>query len=135
MTPALFFHRQTRGIRITVRPAYVAEQSDPLARRYVFAYFVRIENVGDVAARLLTRRWLIHDAGGEDTEVRGDGVIGEQPLIQPGRVHEYSSFCVLTSPAGHMEGEYHFVQTDGVAFDAEIPRFTLDANAPAGPVH
>lgn len=130
-----FFYRETDGIRVTVRPAYLPEQSDPAGRKFVFAYFVRIENVGAIAARLLSRRWLIHDAAGEDTEVIGDGVIGEQPLLQPGGVHEYSSFSVLKSPAGHMEGHYHFARADGIQFDALIPRFTLDANASAGPVH
>ncbi|MGB7211443.1 MAG: Co2+/Mg2+ efflux protein ApaG [Gemmatimonadales bacterium] len=135
MTPLPFYHRETERIRVTVRPAYVAEQSDPGGRKFVFAYFVRIENVGTIAARLLSRRWLIHDANGEDTEVIGDGVIGEQPLLQPGGVHEYSSFSVLKSPVGHMEGHYHFSRADGVHFDALIPRFILDANASTGPVH
>ena len=135
MTPLPFYYRETDGIRITVRPAYLPEQSDPAARKFVFAYFVRIENVGAVAARLLSRRWLIHDAGGDDTEVIGDGVIGEQPLLEPRGVHEYSSFSVLKSPAGHMEGHYHFVRADGGHFEALIPRFIVDATASTGPVH
>ncbi|MGH7590042.1 MAG: ApaG domain, partial [Gemmatimonadales bacterium] len=81
MPPLPFYHRETERIRVTVRPAYVADQSDPGGRKFVFAYFVRIENVGTIAARLLSRRWLINDANGEDTEVIGDGVIGEQPLL------------------------------------------------------
>ncbi|MFI5235440.1 MAG: Co2+/Mg2+ efflux protein ApaG [Gemmatimonadales bacterium] len=135
MPTPLFFYRETDGIRITVRPAYLPEQSEPGARRFVFTYFVRIENVGSVAGRLLSRRWLIHDSTGEDTEVIGDGVIGEQPLIPAGGVHEYNSLCVLKSPSGYMEGQYHFTRPDGSHFDAEIPRFALTATASAGPVH
>lgn len=130
-----FFYRETNQIRVTVRPLYLPEESRPNARQYVFAYFVRIENVGQQPAQLVTRRWLIHDDGGEDTEVEGDGVVGEQPVLSPGGVHEYHSFCVLQSPTGHMEGEYRFLRSDGHRFAAEIPRFTLDALNAAGPLH
>jgi ApaG protein len=128
---APFFYRETEGIRVTVRPLYLVDQSQPAMGQFVFAYFVRLENVGESPARLLSRRWLIHDSIGEDTEVVGDGVVGEQPRIAPGQVHEYQSFCVLKSPNGYMEGQYHFVRDDGSAFDAEIPRFLLAAD-PAG---
>ena len=104
-TPA-FFYRMTNGIRVTVRPAYPPEQSIPEQQQFVFAYFVRLENVGTRAAQLRSRRWRIHDSIGEDSEVAGDGVVGEQPLLAVGGVHEYQSFCVLKSPNGHMEGEY-----------------------------
>ena len=124
-----FFYRETLGIRVTVRPAYVRDQSRPWQRQFVFAYAVRIENVGLQAAQLLSRRWLIHDSTGEETEVVGDGVVGEQPLIAPGRSHEYQSFCVLKSPRGYMEGQYFFVREDGSRFEAAIPRFELDAEA------
>lgn len=123
--PLPFYYRQTDGIRITVRPSYVPEQSQPSLRQYVFAYQVRIENVGGDTAQLLSRRWLIHDSAGQDTEVVGDGVVGQQPVIAPGRVHEYQSFCVLKSPVGSMEGHYRFVRQDGTTFDAKIPRFAL----------
>jgi ApaG protein len=86
---------------------------------------VRIENVGGQSAQLLSRRWRIHDGIGEDIEVEGEGVVGEQPLIGPGKVHEYQSFCVLKSPSGYMEGTYRFVRADGTTFEAEIPRFNL----------
>lgn len=122
-----FFHRQTESIRITVRPTYLREQSRPGAAQFVFAYHVRIENVGDQSAQLLTRRWQIHDEIGEDTQVEGEGVVGEQPVIAPGRVHEYRSFCVLKSPRGWMEGEYRFTRADGSRFEASIPRFDLAA--------
>jgi ApaG protein len=122
------FYRETAGLRVTVRPSYLRDQSRPHARQYVFAYQVRLENIGGQAAQLLTRKWHIHDSIGEDTEVEGEGVIGEQPVIHPGRVHEYRSFCVLKSPRGHMEGHYRFVRADGTHFDAIIPRFELEVD-------
>jgi ApaG protein len=125
-----FFYRETEGIRVTVRPTYLREQSRPYAGQYVFAYQVRIENVGAQAAQLMTRRWEIHDSAGEVTEVEGEGVVGEQPLLYPGRVHEYRSFCVLKSPRGHMEGRYRFVRADGTRFEAVIPRFELEIDSP-----
>ena len=122
-----FFYRLSNGVRITVRPVYLRDQSDPAAQRYVFAYFVRIENVSDGPVQLLSRRWLIHDEGGEDTEVVGDGVVGEQPVIASGHVHEYQSFCVLKSGQGYMEGAYTLIRADGTSFSADIPRFKLSA--------
>jgi ApaG protein len=130
--PQPFFYRETDGVRITVRPQYLADQSRPSQRHFVFAYHVRIENVGRQAAQLVTRRWLIHDSVGRDTEVEGEGVVGEQPVVAPGKVHEYQSFCVLQSGSGHMEGSYHFVRADATAFDAVIPRFILDAEQAPG---
>jgi ApaG protein len=127
-----FYYRLTNGIRITVRPLWLPERSRPGAGEFVFAYFVRIENVGDQAARLLSRRWLIHDSNGEESVVEGEGVVGEQPLLQPGEVHEYQSFCVLASVSGYMEGEYRFRREDGVGFSAAIPRFLLEARQTAG---
>ena len=130
-----FYHRESEGIRITVRPLFVPEQSDPVHRRFVFAYFIRLENVSKVTAQLLTRRWLIHDDAGEETEVIGDGVVGLQPTLQAGGVHEYNSFCVLKGASGWMEGHYHFVRPDGTTFDSQIPRFPLTSAIDAGPVH
>lgn len=124
-----FYYQETNDIRITVQPLYLREQSQPELNRYVFAYFVRIENVGKKRVQLLSRRWLIHDAGGDDQEVVGDGVVGEQPILAAGGVHEYNSFCILQSPEGAMEGAYRFVGSDDVLFDAEIPRFYLNADA------
>lgn len=124
-----FFYRETAGVRVTVRPSYLRDQSRPAAGQYVFAYHIRLENVGDVAAQLLSRRWTITDSTGEVTAVEGEGVVGEQPVIHPGRVHEYRSFCVLKSGHGHMEGEYRFVRADGDLFDVAVPRFTLDVDA------
>jgi ApaG protein len=119
------FNRVTEGIRISAQPFFVREQSDPDEDRYVFSYSVRIENTGDRAAQLLWRHWYIHDSRGGDSEVEGEGVVGETPLIGPGETHEYMSFCVLRSPRGHMEGYYEFRRPDGETFRAEIPRFLL----------
>ena len=127
MKAPAFFYKQTEGMRVTVRPLFLRDQSRPAFGQFVFAYFVRIENIGDQAAQLLSRRWLIHDSIGEDTEVAGEGVIGEQPLISPGHVHEYQSYCILKSANGFMEGQYHFVRSDGTRFEAQIPRFVLNA--------
>lgn len=126
-----FFYRETRGIRVTVRPSFRADQSRPVQRQYVFSYAVRIENVSGHAAQLLRRRWLIHDESGQDTEVDGEGVVGVQPTIPPGGVHEYASYCVLRSPAGYMEGAYRFRDQEGREFDAVIPRFMLEIERPA----
>ncbi len=128
-----FYYRITESIRITVRPAYLPGQSRPSLGHFVFAYSVRIENVGTEPAKLLTRLWRIHDSVGlgEDHEVKGDGVVGEQPRLEAGRVHEYQSYCILKSPNGHMEGHYEFVRDSGVRFLAFIPRFDLNATADA----
>lgn len=128
MTRQPFYYRQTGPIRITVRPLYLADESYPEQQRYVFAYFVRIENVGAEAMQLRSRRWLITDSIGEEIEVTGDGVVGEQPRLSPGAVHEYQSYCVLKSPSGAMQGQYTFTRGDGT-FVAEIPRFVLEVDA------
>ena len=133
MSPAPFYYRVTDGIRITVRPVYLPERSNPLKQQYVFAYFVRIENVGDVTGQLRSRRWLIHDSIGEETAVEGEGVVGEQPVLAKGQVHEYQSFCVLKSASGYMEGEYIVHRPDGSTLSAEIPRFHLEASQSAEP--
>jgi ApaG protein len=121
----MLFHSITEGIRVTVTPFYLERQSDPGEPRFVFAYRIRIENVGDVAATLRWRHWYIHDAGGVDSEVQGEGVVGVEPEIRPGGVHEYESFCVLQGPEGHMEGYYVMERPDGSQFRAAIPRFLL----------
>jgi len=120
-----FYYRETEGVRITVRPAYVRSHSREDDDQFVFSYLVRIENVGPLPLQLLTRHWSIHDSNGEVTEVEGEGVVGEQPLIGPGRIHEYQSFAVLKSPAGWMEGEYRLERPDGSILEARIPRFDL----------
>ena len=118
-------YHTTAGIKVSAQPFYLAEQSDPDDARYVFAYRMRIENVGDQPAQLIWRHWFIHDPVAGSTEIEGEGVVGEQPMLGPGEVHEYQSFCVLQGPGGHMEGFYEFARPDGSRFRAAIPRFML----------
>jgi ApaG protein len=112
-------------ISVTVNTAYLAEQSDPAADRYVFAYTVTIANTGTVAAQLISRHWIITDAENVTQEVKGLGVVGEQPLLQPGESFEYTSGTAMATPVGTMHGTYQMAAEDGVKFDAEIPKFTL----------
>ena len=112
-------------IRIEVETAYLDEQSDPKERRYVFSYTITIRNEGMVPARLLTRHWVITDANGKVQEVRGDGVVGEQPHLKPGQGFRYSSGAVLETPVGAMQGSYEMVTDDGMRFDAPIAAFRL----------
>lgn len=112
-------------IRIQVATAYVDDQSEPEADRYVFAYTIRITNNGDVAARLVSRHWVITDANGKVQEVNGDGVVGEQPHLDPGEEFEYSSGAVLETPVGAMQGLYRMEAEGGFNFDAPIAPFTL----------
>lgn len=115
----------TEGIRVTVTSRYLAEQSEPGAQRYVWAYTVRIENEGKRPAKLVNRHWVIVDDGGTIDEVRGPGVVGEQPRLEPGDAFQYTSGCILQTPRGHMHGSYQMVRDDSVAFDAEIAPFSL----------
>jgi ApaG protein len=112
-------------IRIQVATSYVDEQSEPDQDRYVFAYTITISNDGDVPAKLLSRHWVITDANGKVQEVSGDGVVGEQPHLQPGQEFRYSSGAVLETPVGAMQGLYRMQADDGVSFDAPIAPFTL----------
>src|SRR4029453_18955914 len=98
------YYKLTNGVRISVRPWFLAAQSRPTAGHFVFGYQVRIENVNQQPIQLLSRYWLIRAANGEETEVRGDGVVGEQPVIAPFRAHEYQSYCIIKAPSGSMEG-------------------------------
>ncbi len=112
-------------IEVAVKSAYIDSQSEPDANRYVFAYTVTITNSGSVAARLLARHWIITDANNKVQEVRGSGVVGEQPYLAPGSSFEYTSGTVLETPVGSMRGSYQMITDDGVEFDAEIPAFVL----------
>lgn len=112
-------------IEVQVQARFIADQSEPQANRYVFAYTVQLRNAGRVPARLLTRHWMITDANGRVQEVRGDGVIGEQPWMRPGDRFEYTSGAVLETPVGTMAGSYQMLADDGTCFDAPIPTFTL----------
>lgn len=121
------FEAETEGIRVRATPFHLPAESDPAAGRHVFAYEVEIRNGRDEPARLIWRRWRIHDPVAGDSEVEGEGVVGEQPTLPPGGTHTYRSFCVLRAPEGWMEGSYQFVRPDGSRFDAAIPRFALRA--------
>ncbi|HEX8776979.1 MAG TPA: Co2+/Mg2+ efflux protein ApaG [Rhodanobacter sp.] len=112
-------------IRVDVETAYVAAQSDPDENRFVFSYTITIHNHGSVPAKLLTRHWVITDANGKVQEVRGDGVVGEQPHIQPGEGFRYSSGAVLETPVGTMQGDYQMLSDQGERFDAPIAPFRL----------
>ena len=104
---------------------YLENQSEPTAGRYVFSYTITIRNVGENAARLLTRHWLITDANGKIQEVHGEGVVGEQPNIEPGEYYRYTSAAMIETPVGVMQGEYKMLGDDGEPFNAIIPAFTL----------
>lgn len=132
-----FFYRLSHGVRISVVPRFLPEQSNPALRRYVFIYHVRIEQIGHPLVQLVSRRWLISDSIGEDLEVVGDGVVGQQPILRRGDFHEYESYCILKSPRGAMEGYYRFVVVGNPeqGFDAQIPRFELDAESYAEGSH
>jgi ApaG protein len=112
-------------IRVDVETSYVDEQSDPNERRYVFSYTITIRNEGALPARLLTRHWIITDANGKVQEVRGDGVVGEQPHLKPGQGFRYSSGAVLETPVGAMQGSYQMIDDEGQRFDAPIQPFRL----------
>ncbi|MEZ4473226.1 MAG: Co2+/Mg2+ efflux protein ApaG [bacterium] len=122
----------TRGIRVTVRSAYIPERSDPERPLFFFAYRIRIANEGTTTARLLTRHWIITDGQGGIEEVKGPGVVGEQPLLAPGENFEYTSACPLPTPVGTMHGTYQMLTALGERFDAEIAPFLL---AVPGTVH
>jgi ApaG protein len=112
-------------IEVEVETAYLADQSEPSEHRFVFAYTVTLRNAGQVPARLLTRHWIITDANGRVQEVRGEGVVGEQPHLQPGQGFRYSSGAVLETPVGSMHGSYQMLGDDGQQFDAPIAAFRL----------
>ena len=115
----------TRGIRVQVRSTFVPERSSPREQHYFFSYHVRISNEGAETAQLLSRHWIITNADGEEEEVRGDGVVGEQPVLEPGAVYNYNSFCHLKTSVGTMHGEYTMVARGGDTFEARIAPFTL----------
>ncbi len=115
----------TDGIRVRVQSQYLPDQSSPRDDRFVFAYTITISNEGGQTAQLRTRHWIITDARGVVEEVRGDGVVGEQPTLKPGQSFQYTSGCVLTTPIGTMQGSYRFWRDDGTYFDAQIATFSL----------
>lgn len=123
---ALFPHSaQTRDVVVRVAVSFLPEQSDPARGHWFWAYHIRIENAGQIPVQLMTRHWVITDGRGGRHEVQGDGVVGQQPVIEPGACYDYVSGCPLHTPTGAMEGSYHMVRGDGSSFDATIPRFPL----------
>ncbi len=112
-------------LEIQIATRFLDEESKPEQDRYVFAYTISIRNLGKLPAQLLSRHWIITDANGKTEEVRGDGVVGEQPRIEPGEEYTYTSGAVLQTAVGTMEGNYDMVGDDGTHFDATIPPFTL----------
>ena len=112
-------------VAVSATTQYIAEQSDEAAGRYVFAYTIKIQNGGNVAAQLISRHWVITDAQGLVQEVRGMGVVGSQPLLKPGERFEYTSGASIATPVGTMRGSYQLVAADGTRFEAAIPEFTL----------
>lgn len=113
------------ALEISVATQFLDEQSDPDGDRYVFAYTIRIRNLGRLPAQLLDRHWVITDGNGKVEEVRGEGVVGEQPRLEPGEAFTYTSGAVLETAVGSMQGSYHMSGDDGTEFEAPIPAFTL----------
>ena len=120
------YEAETDGIIVRVRPSYLAGQSDPDSGRWVWAYQVEIENRGAAAVQLIARHWIITDARGQIEDVRGPGVVGEQPTIPPGDSYSYTSGCPLGTASGSMAGSYQMTDTEGRTFEATIPAFSLD---------
>lgn len=110
---------------VKARATFLPEQSDPAEGRYVFAYTITITNIGSVGAQLISRHWIITDSDGQVQEVRGTGVVGEQPFLRPQESFEYTSGAAIATPVGTMRGSYQMRAEDGTAFDAPIPEFTL----------
>ncbi|MBY0339413.1 MAG: Co2+/Mg2+ efflux protein ApaG [Acetobacteraceae bacterium] len=133
MTP---YTATTRDIRVTVRAFYLEDQSDTDAGRFVWAYKVEIANLGRSTVQLLSRTWLITDGQGRTQRVHGEGVVGEQPVLEPGESFEYTSGTPLPTPSGFMRGMYHMIEGgSGETFDVVIPAFSLDSPHQAGGLH
>jgi ApaG protein len=129
------YAQTTRDITVTVQPVYLPDQSSPEDNHYVWAYHVRIENKGPQTVQLLTRHWRITDSNGQVQEVRGEGVVGEQPVLKPGGAFEYTSGTPLPTPSGIMAGTYQMESERGDRFDVEIPAFSLDSPHQAARLH
>ena len=127
MLSEMTYEETTRDIRVAVEPSFLEDQSEPEDGCYIWAYRVVIENRGAEAVQLISRYWRITDARGRTREVRGSGVIGEQPTIEPGRSYEYSSGAPLETPSGFMTGSYRMLDSKGESFDITIPMFVLDS--------
>jgi len=115
----------TQGIEVAVKPEYLPEESSPQRSEFLFAYHITITNKGETEVQLMSRHWIITDGWGAVHEVKGDGIIGKQPVLQPGQSHSYSSFCPLTTATGNMRGSFHMVNKQGAHFDVRVPVFFL----------
>ena len=129
------YARTTRSITVTVEPFYLDDQSVPEENHFVWAYHVRIQNHGEQTVQLLTRFWRITDSMGNVQEVRGDGVVGEQPILNPGDSFEYTSGTPLPTPSGIMVGAYQMLAQSGERFDVDVPAFALDSPYQAVQIH
>jgi ApaG protein len=129
------YRATTRGIQVTVTPQYLADRSSAEDNRYFWAYTIEIVNKSDVTVQLKTRHWKITDAHGKLEEVRGPGVVGEQPVLKPGERFEYTSGVPLTTPTGTMAGSYQMVAEGGERFDVEVPAFSLDSPSTTRVLH
>jgi ApaG protein len=129
------YEKTTNGIRIAVEPLYLEDKSDPAQGRYVWAYHVVIENTSNTTVQLISRHWRITDANGTVQEVRGDGVVGEQPVLIPGDSFEYTSGTPLGTPSGIMVGSYCMESETGERIDVAVPAFSLDSPHERSPVH
>jgi ApaG protein len=130
------FSETTRDVRVSVRAFYLADQSKPSESHFAWAYRVTIENGGSHTVQLLRRSWEITDGAGRVQHVHGPGVVGEQPVLEPGESFEYTSGTPLATPSGFMRGTYHMIETvSGEAFDVAIPAFSLDSPHQAGVLH
>jgi ApaG protein len=121
------YSKTTKNISITVKPSYLEDQSEPDEQHYVWAYQITINNLGRETVQLKNRYWKIIDSNGTNQEVRGSGVVGEQPILQPGEKFVYTSGTPLSTPSGFMEGSYEMETTNGNKFDVTIPLFSLDS--------
>lgn len=124
--------KPTYQLLVQVKPRYLADQSDPAQNLYFFAYTITIRNTGNIAAQLISRTWNVNDAQGHTEKVKGLGVVGHQPLLQPGEAFEYTSGTRLRTPTGTMHGSYFCVAEDGEKFDVDVPMFVLDALSESG---
>ena len=131
MANGALYRASTRGIAVSVQPTYLETESSPESSQYFWAYHVVIENQGHETVQLLSRHWMISNARGELNEVKGPGVVGEQPVLKPGESFEYTSGAPLNTPSGMMGGAYQMESESGELFDIEIPTFSLDRPNPA----
>lgn len=121
------FTKTTRQIKVTASPNFLPQHSEPTDNHYVWSYTIHLENYGDTPVQLLNRHWKITDAQGITQEVRGSGVVGEQPVLKPGEAFQYTSGTSLNAPSGLMFGEYEMVTSEGEHFEVEVPAFSLDS--------